>query len=170
MGIKGHKTMKNPLTREQEEALLKACGTEFERQTILILIDTGMHISVLCEPQEHQILVQDEHIQWRRPKTGQVVRMRIKSRIRQFVKEYFESERPTDRRYYHSLIREIGNRIGLIVSPMTFRHTFGVRCFEQGYTINEVQRLMGVRNVSVLMRYVEITDTALDQKMKEKGW
>lgn len=150
--------------------MVEACRTEFERQTLLILLDTGMHISVLCDPAKHRLEIKEGHIQWIRPKTGRQVRIKVRKRIAPFIEAYFKQERPTDRRYYHELIRSIGRRVGMSISPMTCRHTFGVRCFEMGLTINEVQRLMGVRNVSVLMRYAEITDKMLEAKLEQVGW
>ena len=169
-GLKGRSTRKRCLTIEEERLVIESCKDDLERQTVLILLDTGMHVSVLCTPAMHQLQVKDGHLEWRRPKTGRDVKIKIKKRIAPFVEDYFNKDRPKDRRFYHSMIRDIGRRVGLDVSPMTFRHTFGVRCFEGGLTINTVQRLMGVRNISVLMRYAELTDRMVDKELERIDW
>jgi integrase/recombinase XerD len=149
--------------------IIDSCNDEFEKQTILILRYTGMHISVLCKADKSY--VKENYIQWYRPKTGKLVRIPIHPKIKPFIKKYLSNRKYNYRQYYNRIIREIGDRAGIKgLSPMTFRHTFGVSLLDQGYSLTQVQKMMGVTNLNVITRYTQYSDKQMEEKWKNTGW
>ena len=160
---------KEPLTKGELIKIIKACKNEFERQTILILRYTGMHISILCNANSDYL--KEGFIQWYRPKTGLLVRIPIHPKIKKFVKKYFNSMQCRFRQYYNIILKEIGNRAGIKdLSPMSFRHTFAVSLLDEGYTLTQVQRMMGVTTLSVITRYTQYSDKQMLELWKKTGW
>ncbi len=160
---------KEPLMEKDFKKILKNCKSEFEKQTILILRYTGMHISVLCKLDE--TCIKGKYIQWYRPKTGKLVRIPIHPEIQKILKKYVKSDRYSYREYYWKLVKDIGIRSGIPeLSPMTFRHTFGVSLLDQGYSMTQVQKMMGVTNLGVITRYTQYSDKQMEEKWKNTGW
>jgi len=163
---------KEPLMEDEFQRILNSCENEFEKQTILILRYTGMHISVICDKEnEYDIAFKGKYIHWYRPKTHNLVRIPIHPIIKPFIKEYFENERAMYRNYYNRMITEIG-KIAEIegLSPMSFRHTFGVALLDEGYTMTQVQTMMGVTDLQVITRYTQYSDRQMEAKWKDTGW
>jgi len=161
---------KEPLMEKDLTKIISKCKNPIEKQTILILRYTGMHVSVLCEADKS--FIKGKFLQWYRPKTGRLVRIPIHPKIKPFLKDYLESgERYRYRQYYNNMIKEIGNRAKIEgLSPMSFRHTFGVSLLDEGYAIPQVQKMMGVTNLNVIMRYTQYSDPQMEKKWKETGW
>ncbi len=160
---------KEPLMESEFNKILKNCKTDFEKQTVLILRYTGMHISVLVRANEE--FIKGKYIQWYRPKTGNLVRIPIHPKLKKFLKEYLKTNRPSYREYYWHLIKDIGKRSGLPeLSPMTFRHTFGVSLLDEQYSMTQVQKMMGVTNLGVITRYTQYSDKQMEEKWKNTGW
>lgn len=161
---------KEPLMENEFNKIIKSCSNEFEKQTIMILRYTGMHISVLCQADKSYI--KGKFIQWYRPKTGRLVRIPIHPQIEPFLIDYLDNkQRYRYRQYYNDMIKGIGNRAKINgLSPMTFRHTFGVSLLDQGYSMTQVQKMMGVTNLNVITRYTQYSDKQMEEKWKKTGW
>lgn len=160
---------KEPLMEKDFNKILKNCDNEFEKQTILILRYTGMHISVLCKLDKE--CIKGKYIQWYRPKTGKLVRIPMHPKIKNIVKKFIESREYNYREYYWALVKNIGKRSGFPeLSPMTFRHTFGVSLLDQGYSMTQVQKMMGVTNLGVITRYTQYSDKQMEDIWKRTGW
>lgn len=163
---------KEPLMEDEFQRILSSCENEFEKQTILILRYTGMHISVICDKEDkHHLAIKGNFIQWYRPKTSNLVRIPLHPLIKPFMKEYLDSDRVKYRNYYNRMITQIGLRAKIEgLSPMTFRHTFGVSLLDEGYTMTQVQRMMGVTDLTVITRYTQYSDKQMEAKWKDTGW
>ena len=161
---------KEPLMENEFNRILKACKNELEKQTVMILRYTGMHISVLCRADKSYI--KGKYLKWYRPKTGILVRIPIHPGIKPFLNDYLESkERYHYRQYYNDMIKEIGKKAKIQgLSPMTFRHTFGVSLLDQGYSMPQVQKMMGVTDLNVITRYTQYSDKQMEEKWKKTGW
>ncbi len=160
---------KEPLMDDEFQRIIDSCENEFEKQTILILRYTGMHISVLCVADKSYI--KGNYLKWYRPKTSKLVRIPIHPLIKPFIKEYLDSDRFRYRQYYNNLIKKIGGKAGIKgLSPMNFRHTFGVWLKDEGYEVPEIKTMMGVENLKVITRYTIYSDKQLEEKWKRTGW
>ena len=75
------------------------------------------------------------------------------------------------RNYYNRMIRDVGKRAKIDgLSPMTLRHTFGVSLLDEGYTMTQVQRMMGVTDLNVITRYTQYSDRQMEDMWKKTGW
>lgn len=163
---------KEPLTPEEEKRVLEACRNSFEKQTVLVLLDTGIHVSLL--PLLTKDNVKGGRITWKRTKkkgADAIVSVPISKRISPFIEKYVQLEKPKDRWFYWDMVKKIGRRAGIDdLSPLSFRHTFGVRMLEMGLKIPEVQRYMGVSTIKTILRYTKYKDVMTEEKLKKSGW
>ena len=170
--------LKQPLTEQEIERVINACNTDFERHLVLFLLNTGMHITVLVNQKDHGLKITKGdngslYLIWQRPKTKKFMRLKVSKNIKDFVESFLkEAEKHNyTRQYYFYILKEIGSRAGIKeLSPMTFRHTFGVKVLKAGADISILKDLMGVRNTSVLMRYIQYTDKHVDEFYDKTEW
>jgi integrase len=166
------KTLKEPLTKQEEDKLLGACGNFFEKALLLVLLDTGMHVSVIPSLQLENI--KEDRLQWHRPKkTGEdaVVSVPLSKRLKPIIQEFISQiDRTKDRWDYWKMIKDIAQRADLKnVSPMSCRHTFGVKMC--GLVPGRaVKQLLGVKNERTVDRYTKYKDAMIDDMLKNKGW
>ena len=192
---------KAPVLREELPRILQA-ASEVDREwrgeryqtphgeigeavaTILILRYTGMHVSVLAEPEDHKLRVQDEDdvrcIAWVRTKKDPIeghVSIPIASEITFDVAAYIEERKKRSRRkyqssrqYYHALIKRVGRAAGMPdISPMTFRHTMAVDLLEQGAPEILVMQVLNCSK-KVLKTYGKYTKRHKMAFFKRIGW
>ena len=161
---------KEPLNQEEEDKVLNACISEEEAHTMRILLDTGIHVSKFCELTEANI--KGNYLEWYRCKNKRLIRIPISQRIAPFIQSYLSNpNRPKWRQYYNKMLKQIGQRAGIpSLSPMSLRHTFGVKMVDKGFSLSDLQKVMGVRNVQVLMTYIQRKDKDLEEKFKKIGW
>ncbi len=71
-------------------------------------------------------------------------------------------------RYVQGLVARLAEaaEIAKHVSPHTFRHTYATRLLDRGFTIREVQTLLGHADVSTTMIYTHVSPEALRQKIQ----
>jgi site-specific recombinase XerD len=83
-----------------------------------------------------------------------------------------KSSLPKCRKLNDRDIREIVSRyaykagIEKHVNPNMLRHTFAIELLQEGYSIREVQRLLGHADLSTTMIYTQVYDSALANKMR----
>ena len=64
-------------------------------------------------------------------------------------------------------IHEAAERVGIRgATQHRLRDTFGTKCFDAGIPAQEVQRLMGHRDIHMTMRYARVSDTRLVQAIE----
>lgn len=70
-------------------------------------------------------------------------------------------------RYIQQMVGRYAQRAGVdrTVTPHTFRHTYATEMLDQGFTIREVQALLGHSHVNTTMVYTHVNDQALAQKI-----
>lgn len=161
--------IKEPLTEEQMKKILEVCN-EWEKETVLFLLNTGMHISVLCNKKKSELKYQDGYLSWRRPKTKRYLRLKVPKAVLPFIDNIIN--RPNySRQYYFQMIKDIGRKAGIPdLSPLTFRHTFGVNMLKKGADIPTLKELMGVENTAVLMRYLKHTNNMVEKFLDKIDW
>ena len=134
--------------------------SEEARRIILILLYTGMHISVLCKPKKGvknydlQIINKNKklYFQWKRPKKkGKeaivnipvVPEIDFEDSLRSFIKHLRTRRRKSNRIYYYRLLKKIGKGAGVPnLSPMSLRHTFGLILADKGFNIDYIIQKM----------------------------
>jgi integrase len=167
-------TEKEPLTENEEEVLIDAAKGfgEFEHQTILVLLDTGMHVSVLCKP-KYGLHIEGEHLVWGRPKKSgkqSMTRIKISKRLKPFIKAYVETPRPGARQYYNEMFHKIGKQCGLYnISPMSCRHTLAVKLLKRGISPTIVKDILNC-SLTTLGTYGKFTTRMVDKSLDGIGW
>jgi len=164
---------KEPLTQKQQELLIAQAMQmgDFEYKTVLILLETGMHISVLSDKKANLRVWEDKFLQWTRPKNGEPISMPIPKRLRPWIANYLNSSRPPYRTWYNRLLKELGKRTGIVgLSPLTLRHTFAVNRLNQGYTLGDLQGLMGTRSLRSLAHYTRYSKAYMESRYEGKEW
>jgi len=171
-------TAKIALERHEEVAVIKAAKqySEFAYQTVMILLKTGMHISVLVDPQKHGVRITDTHIIWHRPKKSGAyaeTRIKIHDDIRPFVDTYFTTPHGKNRKDFYDMLRTVGDKAGLShlrLSNMTFRHTLAVRLLEEGLPEAFVQQILNCSQATLRRAYAKITQPKIDEILDEIEW
>ena len=81
-----------------------------------------------------------------------------------------EPGKPLAIRTVQNLISRLGKRAGIDkqVTPHVLRHTYATRLLDQGFTIREVQELLGHSDVSTTMIYTHVNPAELRAKIQGK--
>ena len=167
-------TVKYPITdRDVKLKMLGACRDDYERGLILLLLNTGMHSSVFCNPRKRngkprerpKILREGKarYLSWMRPKTNKTLRSFPIRKDELSLIEKFLSSPAKSNKHYDEILRKIGERAGYDgVSCLTMRHTYCIWLLRPknesgaGMTIYQVPHWMGctlavvVRNYSIM--------------------
>jgi integrase len=132
------------VNNEDIDTIINVCKTKFEKETILILLRTGMHINVLCHPKKYSVSIEGGVLKWRRPKTKKWIKLRVHNDIKDFVDDYIRAKKKYSRQYYWLMVKNIGKRVKMdFLSPQNFRHTCAFNLMKQGKTPAEVATLLG---------------------------
>lgn len=140
--------------------LLGACRDDKERGLILILLETGMHVSCIASPRDRKGKPRERpkviregrlrFVEWKRPKTNRLLRSNPITSVEAELIEAFLKMPSQSGKHYDTICCQIGKRAGYDgVSSMTLRHTRCIRALRpkeqggEGYTIWEVPHVMG---------------------------
>lgn len=176
---------KEPLSPEEFDRLLSAAmrwGNQDAVRCIQVLRYTGMHVSVLCDREKHNLRVVTEdgkmRLRWKRPKkygkdaeTSIQVHQAIRPWAEEFISDVHERRhRRNNRKYFWGLIRETGMRAGLgDVSPMSLRHTLAVHLLQQGVPESVVKQILNCSE-KTLRRYAKYKTRDVDNTLESIGW
>ena len=146
---------KEALSEKEYDSILSAAMRKSEEAANIIkfLRWTGMHVSVLAEPLKHNLRTEWEtetnpdtgitkevqYIVWDRPKKkGKDAKtdIRVHADLNIDIDGFIEilrrrrsanKKRRISRQYFYNVCKDVGERAGYsALSPMSFRHTFGV--------------------------------------------
>lgn len=181
---------KEPISDAEDRRVLSAAmdlGGEYLK-CMLVLRWTGMHVSVLAEPILYDLHIEkedgSEYIVWRRTKkSGKDAYVSIKAHpqvrghmvVGDWVQELRERrssrlKHRISRQYFYGLIKEVGYSAGIPdLSPMSFRHTFGVWLLNQGAPEEFVRQKLNVSH-NVMRTYVRYTRQTEQPMYKRLGW
>lgn len=154
--------------------------------TILFLRWTGAHISVLSQPAKHNLRIENHpdglYIMWERPKKkGRQAHVDIKAHknligvydVGAWIetlkrREQSKNPRKISRQYFYQLVKQAGVSAGKPnLSPMTFRHTFGVWLLNQGAPQEFVRQKLNVspRVLQTYLKYTRETDIPMYKRL-----
>lgn len=140
---KGRKVVRH-LTDKELKQLLTAVDDGREKRILTVMLNTGMHPSVMAEPEKYEMeLVNEVSLMWLRPKTYALCRWDFDDdkSMMTLVKTFTNNDVGYHRSVYHAIITAIAHKAGLKhISPITLRHTATVNLLKQGKTIEEVKK------------------------------
>jgi integrase/recombinase XerD len=192
---KGKEPVIEPFTREQIEMILKACEfsvtaarrptVDRDRAIVLLLLDTGLRASELCNIRIGDINLgsnnirvlgkgNKERIVYFGKRTTRALWRYIVPRL-DGDKESFlfvvggdDDPRQMDRRVLGRLLRRAGDRAGVThVYPHRFRHSFAITYLRNGGDIFTLQELLGHSDLKMVRRYAHIAQTDCESAHKK---
>lgn len=129
--------VKIPLDPRDIKRLLKATKEGRQRRVIIVFLETGMHPSVMANPEEYDMEIVRDRLAWNRPKTGKLciwdyeyptvtegmlfTRLyALEPMVKAFVEKDVGYHRDT---YYDDVVKTAKKAKLKHVSPLTLRHT-----------------------------------------------
>lgn len=202
----------DPLATEEIAAILKACDTARsyqyratkkvargrctaarDRMIVMLLYDTGLRASELCDLTLDDVDVLQRKISVRHGKGDKARTVRLGKRCSKFVWEYLKDRlkpdtrqseplilvsensddpRPMTRFVLRKLLSRIGERAGVKnVHPHRFRHSFATDYLRNGGKMIALQELLGHSDLEMVRRYAKFVeaDIALDHAEASPG-
>lgn len=175
-----------PLTREEEAKIAKACDDRTRdgcRRLALVLVylDTGARLNEIVglRVQDVDFATGRVHIRWQMAKGRKERTVEFGRKTEQALKRYgmifrdppLTEARPDDAFFLNPhgepitgqgvylVIKRLARRTGIArLHPHLFRHTSGTRDIERGKSTREVQNKLGHSSVTVTERYTHIVE------------
>lgn len=185
-----------PFAEEDVQAMIKACartrswvsqaGQETssrrvsavrDRAILLLLLDTGMRSSELCELRVGDVDLEIGRATIRHAKGGKQRVVYFGKRSRHALWRYWatrsdledssrvimtvlDGERTVTRDALYRLVRRIGERAGVTKAhPHRFRHTFAISYLRNGGDVFTLQHLLGHSTLDMVRRYARVADS-----------
>ncbi len=75
-------------------------------------------------------------------------------------------------RYVRNYVKRYAVKAGILkdVHPHTLRHTYATEMLEKGFTIRELQELLGHLDIQTTMIYTHVNPVALRHKIQQSTW
>jgi integrase len=152
-----------------------------------VLAFTGAHITVITggwrrETQANGAIkewwvdpidghaVRGNFIYWRRPKNEKPIEMPLSRHLQGWLPEFLNQPRPLTARRYEQLFDRVGEKLGLQVNPLRFRHTCGVLLFHIHHQpADVVQRLLGV-TAQTVATYIARPPWVIAEELRASGF
>lgn len=171
--IKFEEANKKPLTQIELEYVRKNCKTLRDKAIVELLYSTGLRISDLCNLKKGDVDLQRGIIKIKQIKTGNYVETYLNAKATVALTEYFNS-RTDDCKYVivtkKKPIKECSViTVQSIVSKLncdnvkhftahSFRHTTATALLASGMPIENVQKILGHKNIQTTLGYTEINN------------
>ena len=192
-----------PYTRRDLQAMLAACDNtrayvrpgkrksnhsrptaERDRAIILLLVDTGMRASELCnlrirdlDVANHRVHVMGKGRKERllpiAARTSQAIWRYLATRDTKRDSAFLfatKTERQLERNNVRNTLKRIGERAGVSgVTMHRFRHTFAIAFLRNNGHIMALQRLLGHATLDMVSRYLNIVQADIENAHKESS-
>lgn len=174
-----------PLSQEQVEAIVNACGNGFagfrNRLILLLLMDTGLRASEACGLTLSDIDWENQTFIIRHGKGDKARRVpfgsTVASVMRQYIARRAESDNPrllvtvygekVDRYRLRSIIKCLAQKAHVEhphMGPHLLRHTFAVQYLRNGGDVFSLQKMLGHSTLTMTRRYSELADSDIIDK------
>jgi integrase/recombinase XerD len=171
------------ITREEFDSLLEICKKntfigERNRAILMVLYDTGVRASELCDIKLDDLSLGDSSIlirqgKGRKPRLvffGKSTRKQLRRYLRYINSPYLFTNRNGDKLIFTAL-REIIRRLATKaeikgISPHDFRRAFCLECLRKGIPEITIARLMGHTTTQLIGRYAKQTTADLGTSYK----
>ena len=158
--------VREPLSGEETDRLVNACGTFREKMVVWTLLDTGLRVSEFCGLRREQVQWQEERLvvfgktgPFGTRKKRRVVP--LTARVKKLLELHFAT---TDAmgltaRTVQRLVKKVANRAGVTrpVTPHVLRHTFAVNCVKRGLSTASLKKILGHDRLETTEIYLNIS-------------
>lgn len=147
---------------------------------VLVLLDTGIRASELCDLKVRDVDLQNRHLQvfGKRDKgrsvafgkrTGKALwRYLVTRKDKQpedpLFTSYLDSDEPMNRKSLYLFIKRLGRKAGIRprANVHRFRHTFAITFLRNGGNIYALQEMLGHTSLDMVRRYLRIAQADVD--------
>lgn len=180
--VKYSKEIKNPFSEVEIDKLRSACKTAKERALIEFLLATGMRVSELSDMEIRDVdgnglKVEVRHGKGGKPRTTYITPVAM-DRLDIYLSTRSEKEGayifynkkhkkllPTGIRY---ILKTLAERAGVAnVHPHRFRRTFATTLAKRGMDIQEIQKLLGHKDLNTTLEYVCTDDESVKSSYRK---
>jgi integrase/recombinase XerD len=158
----------------------KLPDAERDQAIVLLLLDTGLRASELCDLPIHRVDLKSPNkgIAVRNGKGGKDRHIPISARTGQAIWKYLttrkearldeplfvtEHNRPLDRTQLGKMLAHAGEKAGIAdVHPHRFRHSFAIMFLRNGGDIYTLQAILGHSTLEMIKTYLQISQTDVD--------
>lgn len=113
--------------------------------------------------------VRGNFVFWPRPKNSKRIGVELHDSLREWVKGWLDQPRPTHPSRYNQLFDRVGERLGIKVAPLRFRHTYGVMLRNLGLGAPEISNKLGCSQ-SVVATYIMLPPWETQERMRRGGF
>ena len=184
------RTIPKTISKEQAQAILAQpnpdCPTGLRSRVILeVMYRAGVRVSEVCNLGIGDIRWESAEIEIRHGKGGGERVVPVASDTASWLARW-EHERPKKpgrggyffcslkgnkltTRYIRQMVDRCAEKAGIdryTVSPHTFRHTYATEKLDDGFTVREVQELLGHSNIHTTSIYLHVNPKALREKIQ----
>lgn len=176
-------TYSNPYVRPgKRECRNKLPFAERNRAIILLLVDTGIRATELCNLRIHNVDVRNRQVSvfGKGDKertipysvtTGSAIWRYLTTRKEDSTNDFLfitsQKKKPIDRLQLLKLLKRAGMRAGVeSVHPHRFRHTFAITFLRNGGDVFSLQRMLGHSSMVMVRAYLAIAQTDIERAHK----
>lgn len=173
--IKYPDVIRKPFSDIELDAIRGACNTVKKRTVIELLISTGLRVSELTNLRIEDINTIDLSVKVRQGKGGKDRITYMTTVCMKYIQKYLSKRTDNEpwlilnnrgEKYSVDGIQWMLTELGKAamvedVHPHRFRRTFATGLARRGMEVQEVQKLLGHRDISTTMIYVSVDDTSI---------
>ena len=169
----------NFLNEEEQTQLIAACNTPQERALILFILRSGLRVSEVVNVRVDDIYKRSVAVRCGKGKKPRVTF--INKEAEDAIRHYHNGLQPQtylfpnssggqiSRQYVTRLVTKIAVRakIKKHVSCHTLRHTFATEMLRRGARVEDVQPMLGHKNIRTTLIYMHFTDEYLHERYEK---
>ena len=159
--------------KSELDKLVKGARTPLERTIVIVLSDTGLRISELLALRKKDIDKENGFIYAHREKTGAEGWIPISDGAVSALDDYIKWANPKGIKLfpysYHQIyiwLKDLGNKVGLVVRPHKFRHTAAALRAIDGQKIETIADLLGHKRLDTTRIYASLKPKQLKKEIK----
>ena len=178
------KTQAAVLLQTEYRAMLHAASDHIRNTAIMqILLQTGIRVSELCALRLEDIDLDGRRLRVRQGKGKKDREIPLETNAIEALSAYLtirpdaeteivllsKSERSLDQRSVRYIIKRLAKKAGIKrpVSPHTLRHIFSAHKANKGWSVIQLQHMLGHENLETTYRYLHLVNPSLQDLMEK---
>lgn len=163
--------VKIPLKPADIPKLLKNAKEGRQKRIITIMLETGMHPSVMANPEKYEMEIVRGQLAWHRTKTYALCVWEFDGSMKPLIDEFIANDLGYDRSTYWKDVKKASNKANLRhVSPLTLRHTATIELLKK-HSPETVKQITQVSDRTLWNCYAKVRhlDRLGEERAKERG-
>lgn len=126
----------------------------------------GLRVSEVCNLRKHHIDLSKRRLFVEKGKNLKNRYVPIPGFLLPELRDFPEEGLGISRFAIHKAIQRAGKKLGLDIHPHVLRHSYATTLLDKGFTIREVQYLLGHSNVNTTQVYTHVSMKDIQEKME----